>query len=188
MAGLQTPEPATFAHRFARHGVLEPLARTSRSAVVVDKYLFKKLLGRGRKPDPEQVIWLLENLDSSIHEGTVTLIGQVGSGSSSAIQIADTILQHWRRHPAHGVHQLRVVLAPGRSLPHDRHVRFGVGGVVILPAGFDRLSEPFIWDKDGMNWQYKWQPEAVKLLKAAETRCFESNNTDQEELNTARGE
>lgn len=173
--------------------VLGPLARASRTAVVIDKYLFTGLDKRPGR-DPEQVIWLLESLDSAMRRGSITLIGQEGRGASSAADVAETIRTRWRRHPNRGVRELRVVLVPGRkwtpperaratvSMPHDRHVRFGVGGAVILPAGFDRLSSPLIWDKDGMNWQYKWQPDSVRSLRSAETRCLESDDVDLAEL------
>lgn len=171
--------------------VIEPLSRCSSAVSVVDGYLFGRLWDDRRNPD--HVVWLLEHLDDVvIDQATVTLFSRKGDGSS-ANAIGDRILRKWVRSSERRISSLRIVLVPDRvwmngrpgqrgPMPHDRHIRFNVGGAIGISAGLDRLSNPTIWDPNGMKWDFKWDPRALEPLSLAEGRCSHAAGADIEDI------
>lgn len=172
--------------------ILRPLAQASRSVVVIDPYLYSGLRNHRPRATPEHVCWLLENLDGALQGGTVTFIGPEPDddrrpGPQTAQETLDLILRNWQRSDSR-VRELEVVLVPRRrwegqrsvkgDLPHDRHIRFSAGPATILNSGFDRLRSRLVTDKDGMNWSYRWLPDALEPLRAAEERCLQSAEVD----------
>lgn len=164
--------------------VLHPLARVSRAVTVVDRYLFKDLLGNARRVGSEHVLWLLQHLEASVRpNGLVTLIVE-RFNTESAQDVMHRVDDSWPRGPGRRT-VIEVILVPksvpGRSsvrFPHDRHIRFDVGAAVVVPAGFDRLRGTTIWDPDGMKWDYKWAAEPLAALRAAEQRCMQAAGVD----------
>lgn len=175
-------------------GVLAPLARLSNEAVILDRYLFHKLLAKptaGGSGAEEHVCWLLECLDRDMPAGSkVTLIAHDEApqdrGRSGPIprvnasDIAALIERFWLYRPAGGLGLVEVVIAPWRQrrrlLPHDRHVRFNVGAAVTFAQGLDRLATPKIEEPDGLNWHYRQGASAVGSVLAAEVRVLDGRN------------
>lgn len=164
--------------------VLHPLARVSRTATVVDRYLLKDLLGDARRVGSEHVLWLLQHLEASLRaNGLVTLIVE-RLNTETAQDVLHAIDDSWPRGRGRRT-AIEVILVPksvpGRGsvrFPHDRHIRFDVGAAVVVPAGFDRLRGPTIWDPDGMKWDYKWAAEPLAALRTAEQRCMQAAGVD----------
>lgn len=164
--------------------VLGPLARVSRTASVVDRYLFKDLLGNTRRVDSEHVVWLLQHLEASLRgNGPVTLIAERFT-TETAQDVMQAIDASWPRGRTRSFEIVVVLVPKGMTsrrnvrFPHDRHIRFDVGAAVVVPAGFDRLRGSTIRDPDGMKWDYKWAAEPLAVLRSAEQRCVEGEAVD----------
>jgi hypothetical protein len=168
--------------------VLAPLARLSSEVVVLDRYLFQRLLeknARGGSGTDEQVCWLLEQLDIHMPPGSVvTLIAHDLAPQSrppvNAQDIAALIERYWLHRATGHLKLVNVVVAPWRqrrqSLPHDRHIRFNVGAAVTFPQGLGPLATPTIQDPDGLNWHYRQGSRAVEPVLAAEERVLDYRN------------
>jgi hypothetical protein len=168
--------------------VLAPLARLSSEVVILDRYLFQRLLeknARGGSGADDHVCWLLEQLDTYMpHLSRVTLIANDEAPQNrprvKAKDVAAIIERYWLHRAAGSLKHVDVVLAPwwqrGQSLPHDRHVRFNVGAAVTFPQGLGRLAKPTIEDPDGLNWHYRQGSRAVEPLHAAEERVLDHRN------------
>jgi hypothetical protein len=172
--------------------VLAPLARLSSEVVVLDRYLFHRLLekeARGGSGVDEHVCWLLERFDETMLAGsTVTLIahdealqerGRTGPPPQvTALRIAALVERFWLHRAAGRLQLVKVVVAPWwqlrQALPHDRHVRFHIGAAVTFTQGLDRLATPNIEDPDGLNWQYRQGSPAVDSVLAEESRVLDS--------------
>jgi hypothetical protein len=162
--------------------VLGPMALGSRSAVVLDGYLFESLIAleegrpwtRGWRT--EHVVWLLEHLDLTMASGAHVelLTTRKAKGTAySAAELCRQVQARWSPAPDGNISKVTVAVCrpkKGQKFPHDRHVRFSTGVAVELFAGFDRLREEHVWDEDGMKWLYRWRPSAVGALKAMEQR------------------
>jgi hypothetical protein len=174
--------------------VLAPLARLSNEAVVLDRYLFQRLLkgqaGRGSGGN-EHVCWLLDCLDRNMPRGSrVTLIAHDEAPQDrrlpgppprvNASAIAALIERSWSNRAGGNLDLIEVVVAPWRQgrqlLPHDRHIRFNIGAAVTFTQGLDRLATRTIEEPDGLNWHYRQGTSAVQPLLAAEFRVLESRN------------
>lgn len=133
--------------------VLSPLAVRSDRVTMVDRYMFTKL---SEQPTPKQhgLLWLLEKLARSPGpELSLVLINSpVDRGPRSADESAASIA-HWRGEGRIG--RLEIVTAPRDEVAHDRHISFGCGAAIILPAGIDRFSTPDIKPVEGVNWIYR---------------------------------
>lgn len=167
--------------------LLEPLARVSKEIVVFDRYLFGQL----EASFDEQVNWLLSRLDASAPKGAaVTLIGArgvpgdfgnervPGNAADAEWLIRENVSQKFER-----LGSVRVALAPSvrvRDMHHDRHIRFGAGAAVEVPAGFDRLAVPEL--RDNFGFTYRHSTDALKQLRARETAVLDNRNTRVVEL------
>ena len=170
--------------------VLMPLAVLSRRVVVLDQYLFGEVtwhhtnLPRSRDWQPEVVVWLLNWLDRTLpNQAQVTLIGGCGGdrGPRNAADAAAMIRDVWRPNAEGRLGKVEVVAGPWRQgeirMPHDRHVRFSVGGAIKSLPGFDRLGRTTVQDLDGMGWQYRWKAASLAELHAAETRVMRGSQS-----------
>jgi hypothetical protein len=175
--------------------VLAPLAHLSNEAVILDRYLFHRLLekqARGGSGGEEHVCWLLEHLDRDMPAGsTVTLIAHNEAPQDrrrtsaphlvTASDIATLVDRLWLPRATGSLELVKVVLSPwrqrGQLLPHDRHIRFNVGAAVTFTQGLDRLATPTIEEPEGLNWHYR-QGSAVEPVLAADTRAMDFRNRD----------
>lgn len=137
--------------------VLHPLARVSRTATVVDRYLLKDLLGDARRVGSEHVLWLLQHLEASLRaNGLVTLIVE-RLNTETAQDVLHAIDDSWPRGRGRrtaievygleeraGKGQRPIPARPAHPIRRWRSCRGW--------AGFDRLRGPTIWDPDGMKW------------------------------------
>ncbi|PSK64985.1 hypothetical protein B0E53_03061 [Micromonospora sp. MH33] len=171
--------------------VLEPLATGARQVTIVDRYLFKSLwdLDAGkywtRRWRGEHLSWLLQRIDSVADSGAeVRLVGAWNPGeypAMTATSTADALKAVWAPTGAGRLAKVTVTLAsPARvvDFPHDRHIRFSTGAALMLGAGFDRLRESAIRDQDGLNWQYRWSPRAIREVEAREQRALALPHTE----------
>lgn len=171
--------------------VLEPLATGARQVTVVDRYLFKSLWDLDSEKywtrgwQGEHLTWLLQRIDSVSESGAeVRLVGAWNPGvypAMTATSTADALKAAWAPAGAGRLAKVTVTLAsPARGVdfPHDRHIRFSTGAALMLGAGFDRLREKKIWDQDGLNWQYRWSPGAIREVEAREQRALALPHTE----------
>ncbi len=165
------------------HEVFEPLAEGSTSAVVLDHYLFgrawdlsaRDFLTRQRA---EHVTWLLRRLDTAMAPGaTVRLIGECPRRHprADAAGTAQLLKAMWQPPTSGRLGNVEAVVTEQdlvSRFPHDRHIRFSSGAAVTITAGFDRLRDEQLWDRDGTAWSYAWHPDALADLAGAEERAL----------------
>ena len=161
--------------------VVGPVATASKRATVLDGYLLTNLWRkeahrpRSHSWDVEHVAWMLHHLDSTMRAASeVELICAYESNKLhyKAEESADIIRNFWAPPAAGRLAKATLTLVERqKDFPHDRHIRFNTGVAITVPAGFDRLRSPRVWDKDGMAWAYKWRREAVSGLREREDRA-----------------
>jgi hypothetical protein len=170
------------------------MAKLANEAVILDRYLFRRLLEQdtGRRPvQPEHLLWLLELMDSTMlpTSRVVLLADDEAPGKPwdkrppsrvDAAEVADTIRRLWRRPSQSRIAEVQVVVGPwkqrGAPLPHDRHLRFNVNSAIGFPQGLDRLSTPTITDPDGLNWHHRQGTTAMASVLAEEARVLDGTN------------
>jgi hypothetical protein len=171
--------------------VLAPLATEARSVTLLDRYLFKSLWDlHSGKPwthrwQGEHVAWLLHRLSAVLGPtAEVRLIGawdKPNYPNETAASTAAALRAAWTSVSSGPSTNVTVTLASPAKIadfPHDRHIRFSTGGAILLGAGFDRLRENMIRDKDGLTWQYRWSPGAIRDLAAREQRALALPHTE----------
>lgn len=161
--------------------VLRPVAAASKKATVLDGYLLTSLwkkednLPRSRRWDIEHVAWMLDHLDSTMRaRSEVELICAYEPHKLhfNAEASAALIRKWWAPTPAGRISKVALTLIERqKGFTHDRHIRFSTGVAITIPAGFDRLRSPRVWDEDGMAWAYKWRRDAVNGLREREERA-----------------
>lgn len=161
--------------------VLGPIAEVSQSVSILDKYIFKEVWYRADKPwkitkePPEQLVWLLRNLDDEMRGGSkVHILSHSSSSDPGLEETADAIRNAWKAPSAGRLSKVEISLSPvSKGFPHDRHIRFNTGVGIALSAGFDRLQKPECWDPSGMSWSYIYMPNDVEALRQREARALE---------------
>ena len=161
--------------------VLRPIATASKAASVLDGYLLTRLwdkednLPMSRSRDAGHVEWILDHLDSTMRPGSeLELICAYDRNKShyTADESADVIRDSWSPLSHGRLTKVTLTLVERqKGFTHDRHIRFSTGVAITLPAGFDRLRAARVWDQDGMAWNYKWRPDAIKGLRDREERA-----------------
>lgn len=161
--------------------VLRPVATASKKATILDGYLLTSLwnnedkLPRSRSWGPEHVAWMLDHLDSTMKRGAeVELICAYEPHKLhfDAEASADIIRDWWVPAAPGRLAKVTVTLIERqKGFTHDRHIRFSTGVAITVPAGFDRLRSPNLWDQDGMAWAYKWRRDAINGLREREERA-----------------
>ena len=163
--------------------VLQPLASEARTATVLDRYLpqacwdIQTRQRWARAWRNEHITWLLEHLDVAMAPNAeVRLIASRLDREPMvrADEVAAAIRNQWEPAATGRIERVTLTLAtPPRpsAFPHDRHIRFSTAGAIEIPAGFDRLREPTIWDADGMKWNYRCHPQPLRDLQAVEVRA-----------------
>jgi hypothetical protein len=156
--------------------VLRPISEVSRTAKVLDKFLFKDVWSRADNPGrwrgrgPEHVVWLLNQLDQSMRpQSTVQLFTFAGPRDPGAEETAQILRKAWHPPASGRLSRVEISLARSdRNFPHDRHIRFDAGIGISINAGFDRLREDNIWDRYGMGWSYIHRPADLAKLQDRE--------------------
>ncbi|MCV9993422.1 hypothetical protein OIU93_03815 [Paeniglutamicibacter sp. ZC-3] len=159
--------------------VLEPLAKCTRNIVITDRYIFERMWDEvdcdTSRESPEHISWLLARLDATLlPHASVKIIaqsrrsGQRGKPKWGAPETARIVSDKWQRVERGSIEQVEIVLAePRGERPHDRHIRFGDLAVIDINAGFDRLCELTVRQKEGMRWSYAYSPGSIKDYKTA---------------------
>ncbi|GAA3917694.1 hypothetical protein [Microbacterium invictum] len=132
--------------------VLEPLAVRSRTVHIVDRFIFRRLDQNSSERD-HVLPWLITRLGQlDNNDGIeVTLTSDDAEGFTPEEGLR--LLRPWFQ--SGNLKFIEVVTAPRNDLPHDRHIRFGCGAAILLPAGFDRLARADVRARDGVNWIYR---------------------------------
>jgi hypothetical protein len=161
--------------------VLRPISTMSKAATILDGYLMTSLWGkednlpRSRSWQVEHVEWILDHLDTTMMTGAeLELICAYDPRKPhyTADESADAIRDFWRPISRGRFAKVTLTLVERqKGFTHDRHIRFSTGVAITIAAGFDRLRAPQVWDEDGMAWNYKWRPDAVKGLRDREERA-----------------
>lgn len=160
--------------------ILHPLLLTSKNVYLLDKYLFGQVRNRidqswrERKEPREQILWLLDKIDSSgatdVH---LHLIGASEKDKySSRSSLTETIeyMRRYQNFETNGaIRELSIYeLEDIRKFPHDRHIRFDSGFAVMINSGFDRLKRSKIEDEHGMGWQFISSEARLEELRKSE--------------------
>lgn len=163
--------------------ILRPVASGGKQAVVLDRFLLSTVERRLSRHQPvgaadaAHVTWLLRKLDSVLALGSkVELICARVSPKSGVddLAIAEALMNSWNPSGEGAIGELSLTISKPEKptdFPHDRHVRFSNGSAVVLPAGFDRLSDAKIWDKAGAKWNYSASPDFLAGLRRDEGRA-----------------
>lgn len=161
--------------------VLQPLARGTVAATVLDGYLFNRLWAiKHRRPwarsqRDEQCAWLIRKFDAVVAVGsTLRLIGNEDLRDypdETAGTTAFALKSMLDGYAPKRIHRIEVVLAHpprGSRFPHNRHVRFGNGTAISVHDGFDRFSKPSIDSGTDVQWNYLWNADAMRNLERDE--------------------
>lgn len=151
-----------------------PLASVSKQVSLFDRYLYADL------DDPvrtDHLPWLLGRLDQVAPSGAVVKLfgargidGNWGPRISRDAREASQFLEDYLPGDFERI-SVEAWLAPSTrtaDMHHDRHIRFGAGAALVLPAGFDRLGAPRL--KEAMGFAYRHAPETLSELQARETQ------------------
>jgi hypothetical protein len=156
--------------------VLMPIARISRSLIVVDRYLFTNLGNRvaGGQGADSFIAWLLERLDRDAQAGCTAVLVGYDERPDGGVRDAEAAAQLVRAVYAAGGDRLAgvdvVTTQPAGYLPHDRHISASVGVGVSFASGFGALDRTTISALEGVEWAYRFHPDAVQKLQTAEQR------------------
>lgn len=153
--------------------LLGPLSSVSKEITIFDKYLFSRLF----ETADEQVTWLLAQMDRVVPVGTVVKLyaarGTPGAYGSEQVpsdhREAEARLREYLPKAFERIGSVEIFLAESgraRHMHHDRHIRFGSGGAVELPAGFDRLEPARL--REDFGFTYRSSAAAVSGLAARE--------------------
>ncbi|MCS5723468.1 hypothetical protein N1029_15825 [Herbiconiux sp. CPCC 203406] len=168
-----------FARGTARNDVWSklflPLARTSKTVTIFDRYIFSELWKRhqSREPAAEHIEWFLTKLDAVAPKNTtVTIYGAADFDyQPRAIDsIAAVLGKRWSPKRTGRVVEVDLRALPrwGRGDPHNRHLRFGDMVGYELPEGMDRLQSPSLEIGEGFTFGYKWRPEQIASFRDRE--------------------
>lgn len=172
--------------------VLLPLLLISKNVYLLDKYLFSQVLQRIDQPwlqrakPIEQLLWLLEKIDSSDTKDVhLHLVGAASKDKYSTVNRIAEIVKYLREQKKFtnegALREISIYEATEvKKFPHDRHIRFDSGFAVLMNSGFDRLQTPTIEDEHGMGWQFITAPKRLEELRKSEKSVLERTNTQRE--------
>jgi hypothetical protein len=161
---------------------IRPIARVAASVNIVDRYLFEHLadLDAGRRGGDSFVAWVLDRLDREARSGChVTLIGYDARphGSPVDADAAAALVGSVFTAAGDRVSTIEVVTAqPASYLPHDRHISTNLNVGLTFLESFDSLDRDLITSPEGIEYSYRFDPEAIDKLQTSERRFGEDRS------------
>jgi hypothetical protein len=162
--------------------VLMPIVRVARAVTVVDRYLFTNLANRVSAGDSAEsfLAWLLSRMDQHAQQDCSLLLVGFDSRPGGDVPHADAAAALLRSvFVATGgrLGQIEVATTqPASYLPHDRHIGANIGVAVSFAASFGTLDSQVVAAQEGLEWTYRFHPDAVAKTQAAEQRFLQDRS------------
>ena len=161
---------------------IRPIARVASSVNIVDRYIFKHLadLDADGRADESLVAWILDRLDREALPGChVTLIGYDARphGNPVDADAAAALVRSVFTAAGDRISTIEVVTAqPASYLPHDRHISANLNVGLTFLESFDSLDGDLISSPEGIEYSYRFDPDAIDKLQTSERRFEEDRS------------